>query len=213
MNLAPGIIKNALRCVVGMERGDAQCAKCPFRAEGDCIEAAVRAAIQYIERLEKDGMRQNRDAGMRRRVTLYTVRTADGKTLCEKATSTECAGVLGYNSLNGFLSMINRQGAAERLGFVVEREMGIIGGDVRPMQKAAPKYLYTASDAKGRVIMSKVIIDDLAVHYGLTRNGMLSALRQNGMVKRGFADYRGDRIVRDYAKPEVKNKRRASDAL
>ncbi|MBQ1281607.1 MAG: hypothetical protein IIY16_05125 [Oscillospiraceae bacterium] len=212
--IAPGTIKNALRCVAGMERGDAQCATCPFRTEGDCIEAAVRAAIQYIERLEKDDMRQNRDAGMRRRVTLYTVRTADGKTLCEKATSTECAGVLGYNSLNGFLSMINRQGAAERLGYVVEREMGIIGGDIKPMQKAAPKYLYTVTDAKGNCVLQRVVIDDVAMHYGISRNGLVSVLRQRGMIQQGFADYRGDRIVRDYAKPDVKNKRRAAnDAL
>ena len=211
--IAPGTIKNALRCVAGMERGDAQCAKCPFRAEGDCIEAAVSAAIQYIERLERDGMRQNRNAGQRRRVTLYTVKTSEGKTLCEKATSAECAGALGYESLNGFLRMVNNPSAAERLGYVVSREMGIIGGDIKPMQKAAPKYLYTVTDAKGNCVLRNVVIDDVAMHYGISRNGLLSVLRQKGMVKNGFADYRGDRIVRDYAKRDVKNKRRANDAL
>ena len=169
--------------------------------------------IAYIERLEKDDMRQNTKTGHLRRVTLYTIKTKAGDVLCEKATSAECAGKLGYGSINGFLRMVKQPDAADSLGLVITSEMGIIGGDVLPMQKAAPKYLYTASDAKGRVIMSKVIIDDLAVHYGLTRNGMLSALRQNGMVQNGFVNFRGDRIVRDYAKPEVKNKRRANDAL
>jgi hypothetical protein len=51
------------------------------------------------------------------------------------------------------------------------------------------------------------------MRYGISRNGLVSVLRQRGMIQQGFADYRGDRIVRDYAKPEVKNKRRANDAL
>ena len=92
--------------------------------------------------------------------------------------------------------------------------MGIIGGDIKPMQKAAPKYLYTVTDAKGNCVLQKVAIDDVAMRYGISRNGLVSVLRQRGMIQQGFADYRGDRIVRDYAKPDVKNKRRAeNDAL